>query len=198
MRYLKSGFKRSRAVGLDLEGRAKNPLSRRPNPPGVHGAARKKKSDYALHLLEKQKIRFSYDVSEKQFYNLYVEATHTKGVTGTILLQQLESRCDNLVYRSGLAATRAQARQLINHGHILVNGKKHDIASTRLKAGDTITIAEKSRAMVKALIEGREPVVPAWMTVDRANLTMTYTMVPDRADLDQNFNEALVIEFYSR
>jgi small subunit ribosomal protein S4 len=198
MRYLKSGFKRSRAVGIDLEGRAKNPLSRRPNPPGQHGAARKKKSDYALHLLEKQKIRFTYDLSERQFYNLYVEATHTKGVTGTILLQQLEARVDNLVYRAGFAATRSQARQLVTHGHVLLNGVKHNIPSTRLKVGETITVCDKSKAKVKALVEGRENVIPAWITVDKAAMSMTYTMQPDRADLDQNFNEALVIEFYSR
>ncbi|MBK9773578.1 MAG: 30S ribosomal protein S4 [Candidatus Obscuribacter sp.] len=152
MKYLGSICKRVRAVGMTECSKVKG--SRRQHPPGQHGADRKKKSDYAKHLMEKQKIRWTYNISEKQFYNTFQEAVRRKGVTGTILLQLLESRLDNVVFRSGLVGTRAQGRQLINHGHFLVNGKPVNIASYRLRPTDKVSVRDKSRSLVKTMQRG--------------------------------------------
>jgi small subunit ribosomal protein S4 len=197
MRYLGSKCKRCRAVGQSVCGRVKCAILRKPSPPGQHGAARKKKSDYALQLSEKQKIRWTYDVSERQFYAVYEEASKVKGVTGTIMLQILESRLDNIVFRSNLAGSRSHARQLINHGHILLNGSKCTIASARTKQGDSIAIREKSRPTVKEAHKA-SVIVPEWMSADEKALTASVTMIPTREQLDQTFNEHLVIEYYSR
>lgn len=166
---------------------------------GQHGAVRKKLSDYALHLNEKQKIRLTYLVSEKQFAKYYHKAAGKKGVTGTILLQLLESRLDNILFRAGLGITRKQTRQIVNHGHVLVNGKKVDIPSYLAKAGDVITIRSKSNDFLKSVTELIDMAcAPAWMTIDKAALKVTFDRIPEREELDPEIKEQLVIEYYSK
>ena len=166
---------------------------------GQHGAARKKLSDYALHLNEKQKIRLTYLVSEKQFVKYYNEANRRKGVTGTILLQLLESRLDNVVFRTGFAITRKQARQIVGHGHVLVNGKRVDIPSFLVKPGDVITFKANSTDFVKSVVSSIDmAIAPAWMTIDKDALKVTFDRIPEREELDPELKEQLVIEYYSK
>lgn len=173
--------------------------SMRQSASGQHGAVRKKLSDYAIHLNEKQKIRLTYLVSEKQFAKYYSEAARRKGVTGTILLQMLESRLDNVLFRAGFSATRKQSRQIVNHGHVLVNGKKVDIPSFLVKAGDVITIKSRSNDFIKAVLEPIDSAIaPAWMTIDRDAQKITFDRIPEREELDPEFKEQLVIEYYSK
>ena len=167
--------------------------SMRQTASGQHGAVRKKLSEYAIHLAEKQKV------SEKQFAKYYNEAARRKGVTGTILLQILESRLDNVLYRAGLGITRKQTRQIVNHGHVLVNDKKVDIPSYLVKAGDVITIRSKSNAFLKGVTEMIDMAcAPAWMTIDKEALKITFDRIPEREELDPDFKEQLVIEYYSK
>ncbi len=173
--------------------------SMRPNPSGQHGAARKKLSEYALHLAEKQKIRFTYLVSEKQFAKYYNEAARKKGVTGTILLQLLETRLDNVLFRAGFGITRKQTRQIVNHGHVLVNGKKVDIPSFLVKAGDVVTVKAKSATYFTSIASLIDMACsPAWMTVDKEAFKITFDRVPEREELDPEIKEQLVIEYYSK
>ena len=173
--------------------------SMRQTASGQHGAVRKKLSEYALHLNEKQKIRLTYLVSEKQFAKYYHEAARRKGVTGTLLLQLLESRLDNVLYRAGFGVTRSQSRQIVNHGHVLVNGKKVDIPSYLVKAGDVITVKSRSAAFIKTVIESIDlACAPAWMTIDKEALKITFDRLPEREELDPDFKEQLVIEYYSK
>jgi small subunit ribosomal protein S4 len=173
--------------------------SLRQNASGQHGAARKKLSDYALHLNEKQKIRLTYLVSEKQFVRYYNEASRRKGVTGTILLQLLESRLDNILFRAGFAITRKQARQIVGHGHILVNGKRVDIPSFLVKPGDVITFKAGSADFVKSVLSMIDmAIAPAWMTIDKDALKVTFDRIPEREELDPELKEQLVIEYYSK
>ena len=166
---------------------------------GQHGQNRKKLSDYAVHLNEKQKIRLTYLVSEKQFAKYYKEAARRQGVTGTILLQLLESRLDNVLYRAGFSTTRRQSRQLVGHGHVLVNGKKVDIPSYLVKPSDVITIRERSKELFKSLTESIDvAVMPAWMAVDKDELKVTFERIPQREEMDPYFKEQLVIEYYSK
>ena len=173
--------------------------SMRQNASGQHGAARKKLSDYALHLNEKQKIRLTYLVSEKQFVKYYNEASRRKGVTGTILLQLLESRLDNVVFRTGFAITRKQARQIVGHGHVLVNGKRVDIPSFLVKPGDVITFKANSTEFVKSVVSSIDmAIAPAWMTIDKEAFKVTFDRIPEREELDPELKEQLVIEYYSK
>ncbi len=173
--------------------------SMRQTASGQHGAVRKKLSEYALHLAEKQKIRFTYLVSEKQFAKYYNEAARRKGVTGTILLQLLESRLDNVLYRAGFGITRKQSRQIVNHGHVLVNGRKVDIPSYLVKAGDVVTIKANSTNFLKSVNEMIDMAcAPAWMTIDKDALKITFDRIPEREELDPDMKEQLVIEFYSK
>lgn len=197
MRYLGSKCKRCRAVGQSVCGRVKCAILRKPSPPGQHGAARKKKSDFALQLAEKQKIRWTYDVSERQFYGVYEEASRAKGVTGTIMLQILESRLDNIVFRSNLAGSRSHARQLVSHGHVELNGQKVTVPSIRTKLGDKVTVRDGSKKHLKESHKAGVP-VPEWLNVDEKAFTAEVGMIPTREQLDQTFNEHLVIEYYSR
>lgn len=168
-------------------------------PSGQHGAVRKKLSDYATHLNEKQKIRLTYLVSEKQFAKYYHSAAHKKGVTGTILLQMLEARLDNVLFRAGLGITRKQTRQIVTHGHVLVNGKKVDRASYSIKAGDVVTIKPKSADFMKSVVGLIDmAIAPAWMTIDKEALKITFDRVPEREELDPEIKEQLVIEYYSK
>jgi len=173
--------------------------SMRQNASGQHGAVRKKLSEYALHLKEKQKIRLTYLLSEKQFAKYYKEASRKKGVTGTTLLQLLESRLDNVLYKAGFGITRKQTRQIVNHGHVLVNGKKVDVPSYLVKAGDVITVKSKSNEFVKN-VQGMIDLAcaPPWMTIDKDAQKITFDRVPEREELDPDMKEQLVIEYYSK
>ncbi len=182
----------------DLSNR-KLATSMRATPSGQHGGMRKKPSEYSLQLKEKQKIRMTYLVSEKQFAKYYEKAAKSKGVTGTVLLQMLESRLDNVVFRAGFAITRKQSRQIVNHGHVLVNDKKVDIPSYLLKEGDVVTVKSKSNAFVKTVQDSIDLALNyAWLNVDRKTQKITYERTPAREEMDPEFKEQLVIEYYSK
>ena len=162
---------------------------------------RRKQSEYALQLNEKQKLKFIYGVLEKQFYKYYTMATKTNGLTGEVLLQLLERRLDNVVFRLGYASTRREARQLIGHGHFTVNGAKVDIPSYLVKPGEVIAIREKSRSSVKfkTVMEANEKwLVPKWLTKDAANFSGTVVAMPERGDIDFEVAEHLIVELYSK
>ncbi|MFV0497046.1 MAG: 30S ribosomal protein S4 [Candidatus Fimivivens sp.] len=162
---------------------------------------RKKQSEYALQLNEKQKLKFIYGVLEKQFYRYYLMANKSSGITGEVLLQLLERRLDNVVFRLGYANTRREARQLIGHGHFSVNGAKVDIPSYLVKAGEVITIREKSRSSVKfkdILENNAKWMVPKWLSKDAANFSGTVVSLPDREEIDFEVSEHLIVELYSK
>ena len=169
--------------------------------PGQHGQGRKKSSEYGLQLRAKQKARRFYGVQEGQFYHYFELAERKQGITGENLLQILESRLDNVVYRAGFASSRAEARQLVGHGHYEVNGKRVDIASYLLRAGDVVSVCEKSKASekFKAVIEanGARP-VPEWMDLDRDALSVKVVALPERNQIDAPVEEQLIVEFYSK
>lgn len=175
-------------------------FDRRPAAPGQHGAARKKIGEYGMQLREKQKAKRAYGVLETQFHRYFESATREKGITGENLLVLLERRLDNVVYRCGFGSSRAQARQLVRHGHIRVNGKKVNIPSFLVNVGDVITIREKSAEAehFKALREGSGKMVPKWITVDNENLKATVAAAPARDDIDLTIQENLIVELYSR
>lgn len=164
------------------------------------GNRRKKVSEYGAQLKEKQKVKFVYGILEKQFHKYYLKAANMKGITGDNMLQLLEQRLDNVVYRLGLAKTRRMARQIVVHGHIRVNGQKVDIPSYSVKAGDVITLRQKSAEleMFKSLREGTTAVTPKWLTFDAPNLTGTVVALPAREDIDLQLQENMIVEFYSR
>jgi small subunit ribosomal protein S4 len=198
-RYTGPSWKLSRRLGISLSGTGKE-LDKRPYAPGQHGPnQRKKLSEYGLQLQEKQKLRHMYGVNERQFRNLFDIAGKMTGKHGENFMILLETRLDNVVYRLGLARTRRQARQLVNHGHILVDGKRVDIPSYRVKAGQTITLREKSRNLevVKEAVEVNN-FVPDFLTFDADKLEGTFTRLPERSELPAEINEALIVEFYSR
>ena len=175
-------------------------LNRRTGAPGQHGAARKKVGEYGKQLREKQKARRAYGLLEGQFFRTYERASNMKGVTGENLLSLLERRLDNVIYRAGFAASRPQARQLVLHGHFLVNGKKVDIPSYEVDQNDVITVKVKSKEMelFKAAREGSNRVVPKWLTVNADELTATVSALPARDDIDFSLQENMIVEFYSR
>ncbi|SDM27150.1 30S ribosomal protein S4 [Bacillus sp. OK048] len=198
-RYTGSSWKISRRLGISLSGTGKE-LEKRPYAPGQHGPnQRKKLSEYGLQLQEKQKLRHMYGVTERQFRNLFDKAGKMGGVHGENFMILLESRLDNVVYRLGLARTRRAARQLVNHGHILVDGSRVDIPSYRLAAGQTISLREKSRNLdvVKEALEVNN-FVPDFLTFDADKLEGTFTRSPERSELPAEINETLIVEFYSR
>lgn len=206
-RYTSSACRQCRREGtkLFLKGEKcfsqKCAVGKRPTPPGQHGQARQRKmSEYGTQLREKQKARRAYGVLETQFKRTYNRATTMKGVTGENLLQLLERRLDNVVYRAGLAASRAQARQLVNHGHFLVNGKKVDIPSYTVKSDDVITVRARSKEMdhFKAVREGSNRIVPKWLSLNADELTATVAALPARDDVDFSLQENMIVEFYSR
>lgn len=192
----------SRRFGVSLFGPSKS-FDKRNFPPGQHGArnTRKKHSDYSIALAEKQKLRFQYGIMEKQFRRYFETAARKRGVTGEILLQLLELRLDNVCYRMGLGNTRRAARQMVNHGHILVNGKKVDICSYNCKPGDVISARESARSQqlgIKFLDQTQGVPVPDWVTIDRDKVSGTIARVPTREEIDPLVNEQLVVELYSR
>lgn len=198
-RYTGPAYKKSRRYGFSTLENGKD-LAKRPYAPGQHGAGRRKKiSEYGIQLQEKQKIRFMYGLNEKQFRRLFDRASKLKGVHGENFLKLLESRLDNLVYRMGLSTTRRGARQLVNHGHILVNGSKVDIPSYSCKPGDVVSVKENSleHPAIKASLEAGVK-TPAYVEFDNKKLTGTYLRYPERTELSADINESLVVEFYNR
>lgn len=162
---------------------------------------RRKQSEYGLQLNEKQKVKFIYGLLEKQFHKYYVMATKRQGITGEMLLQILESRLDNVVFRLGLANTRREARQIVNHGHITVNGKKVDIPSYLVKPGDVISVKEKSRSSVRIkeiVEENAKRVIPQWLDMDRNTLTGKVVRLANRDDIEYEVEEHLIVELYSK
>lgn len=174
-------------------------MERRPVAPGQHGAARKKNSEYAVQLREKQKAKRAYGLLEKQFRSYYDRATRIKGVTGENMLMLLECRLDNVVYRMGIGSSRAQSRQIVNHGHITVNGRTVNIPSFIVKAGDEIAIKENKQdnAMFKEL-RGAKIVMPKWLEFNTETFVGKIIELPKREDVDLNINEQLIVELYSK
>lgn len=174
-------------------------MERRPVAPGQHGASRKKNSEYAVQLREKQKAKRAYGLLEKQFYSYYEEAERMKGITGENMLMLLELRLDNVVYRMGIGSSRAQSRQIVNHGHITVNGKVVDIPSYHTKAGDVIGVKEvkQDNAMFKEL-RGAKIVMPKWVEFDTETFVGKVVEIPKREDIDLSINEQLIVELYSK
>ncbi len=199
-RYTGPRTKRSRRARQLLDENKAKYFDRRPYPPGQHGRGRIRESQYQIQLREKQKLRFMYGVLEKQFRKYYKNAAKKSGITGTNLLVILESRLDNVVYRSGLASTRPQARQLVNHGHFLVNGNKVDIPSYEVKAGDVVTVRERSKDILPIVHSidtvGRQ--VPEWLTVDTSKKSITVDSMPSREMIDTEIKEQLIVELYSK
>src|SRR6476661_2513532 len=179
----------------------KCPIEIRPYPPGEHGRGRTKDSEYLLQLREKQKARRIYGVLEKQFRGYYEEANRKRGKTGEVMLQILESRLDNVVYRAGFAKSRDMARQLVSHGHILVNGKKVDIPSYRVAEADIIEVRAKSHEMTPFIVaraEAGERPTPAWLEVIPDKMRVLVHTLPSRAQVDTQVQEQLIVEYYSK
>ena len=198
-RYTGSSYKQARRVGFSITETGKE-LAKRPYGPGQHGKDRKGKlSDYGVQLKEKQKVRFMYGLNERQFRKTFDEAAKLQGIHGTNFLRLLESRLDNLVYRAGFASTRRGARQLVNHGHVTVNGKKVDIPSYRVKVGDVISLKEDDKnlkVVEEALSKSSKRV--DFITYDENKKEATFVRLPERNELNADINEALIVEFYNK
>ncbi|GEE04021.1 30S ribosomal protein S4 [Gordonia spumicola] len=199
-RYTGPATKKSRRLRVDLIG-GDAAFEKRPYPPGQHGRARIKESEYLLQLQEKQKARFTYGVMEKQFRRYYEEANRRSGKTGDVLLQILETRLDNVVYRAGIARTRRQARQMVSHGHFTVNGVRVDVPSYRVSQYDIIDVRQKSLQTTPFQISletvgDRTP--PAWLQVVPSTLRILVHSVPERAQIDVPLTEQLIVEYYSK
>ncbi|HFC03901.1 MAG TPA: 30S ribosomal protein S4 [Nitratifractor salsuginis] len=206
-RYRGPREKLERRLGVDLglkgERRlaGKSALEKRPYPPGQHGQRRTKISEYGLQLREKQKAKFMYGVSEKQFRAIFKEANRREGNTGELLIQLLEQRLDNVVYRMGFATTRAFARQLVNHGHILVDGKRVDIPSYRVKPGQKVEVREKSKnnpQIQRAMELTNQTGIVEWVDVDKEKLFGIFTRIPEREEISIPVEERLIVELYSK
>jgi small subunit ribosomal protein S4 len=200
-RYRGPKCRKCRRYGASICGTARCALTRRSYPPGPRPARRRKISDRGQQLIEKQKVRFAYGVMEKQFRRYYEYAVGRPGPTGEELMRVLEARLDNVVYRMGLGSTRAQARQLVTHGHVAVNGRKLDIPSARVSVGWEVALTKRGAKteyakIVKEEIEGRE--VPGWLEVDREQLTGRVAAEPAVSDIDAMFNPSAIVEYYSR
>jgi len=199
MRFTGSTWKRSRRLGVSISESGKE-FKKRTYGPGQHGADRKKKpSEYGKQLLEKQKLRQLYGVNERQFRRMFMLALRSEEVTGFAFMKILESRLDNMVFRMGFARTRAAARQLVNHGHVLLNGKKVDIPSALTKVGDVISIKESSRSIkiIKDTLENTAHTV-GWVEVDEAKFEGKILREPERKELTQEVTESQIVEFYNR
>ena len=198
-RYTGPSYKRSRSVGFSTLENGKD-LARRPYRPGMHGTKKQGKlSNYGEQLKEKQKVKFMYGLNERQFHKTFVEAGKLQGIHGENFLKLLESRLDNLVYRMGFANTRRGARQLVNHGHITVDGKKVDIPSYQVKAGDVIAVKEASKDH-KAILESLEKVnkTVEYVEFDKKKLSGTYVRMPERSELPADIKESMIVEFYNK
>ncbi len=204
-RYIGPKCKLSRRAGADLmlkgRGRSLETKCNMETRPGQHGAVKPRLSDYALQLREKQKLKQMYGVLENQFRNYYLKASSTKGATGLLLLQMLETRLDNVVYRMGLANTRSEARQLVSHKAIQVNGKIVNVPSYSVEPGDTVEVREKSKKQARiasALSVTAQVGFPDWMEVDEKAMKGTFKSVPERGQILPDINENLVVELYSK
>ncbi len=203
-RYRGPVGKVSRRLGFGITEKGERILKKRPTVPGMHGHSQvnKKQSDYSVRLAEKQKARYIYGLLEKQFRRTFEEAKRQTGETGANFFSLLERRLDNVVYRLGIGTTRAQARQLVNHGHIMVNGHKVDIASYIVKVGEVISVRPQSRnrPYFKEMAEGgaQRNRVPGWISFDAANLSGTIAALPRREDAEPGINDLFIVEFYSR
>ena len=198
-RYTGPAFKKSRRVGFSTLENGKD-IARRPYRPGQHGQSRRAKvSEYETQLKEKQKVRFIYGLTEKQFKKTFNEAAKLKGVHGENLLKLLESRLDNIVYRIGFASTRRGARQLVNHGHVLVDGKKVNIPSYRLRPGQVVSMKEADKDL-KVVKESLEKVFNRveFINYDNSKMTGTFMRLPERNELNPEINEALIVEYYNK
>jgi small subunit ribosomal protein S4 len=198
-RYTGSAYKKSRRVGFSTLENGKD-LAKRPYRPGQHGQDRKAKpSNYAEQLNEKQKVKFTYGLTEKQFHQLFLKAGKLEGIHGENFLKLLESRLDNVAYRMGLSKTRRGARQVVNHGHLLVNGKKVNIPSYLVQPGDVISVKEASKEH-KAIKESLEAInsTVAYVNFDKAKMEGTFVRYPERSELSAEINEPLIVEYYSR
>ena len=198
-RYTGPAYKKSRRLGFSTLESGKD-LARKPYAPGVHGQDRRKKlNEYGIQLQEKQKMRIMYGLTEKQFRRVFEKASKMKGIAGENLFMLLESRLDNMVYRLGMARTRRGARQIVNHGHILVNGEKVNIPSYTLKVGDVISVKENSKNH-PAIIDALEATVstPAWVSMDKKKLEGKFVRLPERSELNSEIDETLIVEYYNR
>ncbi len=199
-RYRGPETKIARKFGEAIFGYDKS-FDRKNYPPGQHGLMKKRKQqkEYGLQLQEKQKAKYTYGVLERQFRNLFEKASRKEGVTGAVLLQMLESRLDNVVFRLGISPSRRASRQLVSHGHVLVNGKSVNIPSYLLHAGDKITLRDKSKdlAMVKESLSGKGKPL-AWLDWNMSNMEGTYIAVPEREQIPENIKEQLIVELYSK
>lgn len=199
-RYTGPKTKIARKFGEPIYGSDKY-YDKRNFPPGQHGAAKKRKkvSEYGLQLNEKQKAKYTYGILERQFRNLFDKASKKKGITGVILLQLIESRLDNVVYRLGIAPTRDAARQLVSHRHITVNGRVLNIPSAMLKPGDIVAVREKSKSLevITNAVEGHSNTF-SWLEWDSATLTGKFMNYPNREDIPETINEQLIVELYSK
>ncbi len=176
-------------------------LSKKNYPPGQHGNGRKKKtSEYGIQLREKQKAKYTYGVLEKQFRNLFEKAQRSKGITGEVLIQLLECRLDNIVYRMGIGNTRAAARQLVSHGHIVVDGKMVNIPSYSVKPGQVVGVREKAKSLeiIQDNLSGFNHSKYAWIEWDQPSMSAKYLHIPDRTDIPENIKEQLIVELYSK
>ncbi len=198
MRNTKPVWKQSRRLGFSLLGTGEE-LRKRQTAPGQHGADKKKVSEYGRQLTEKQKLRHMYGVNERQFRRLFELASKSKGITGLSFMRILESRLDNLVYRANFAPTRKAARQLVNHGHVLVNGKKVDIPSVLLSVGDVVSLKDNSKDLkiVKESLAKNNPTVK-YVEVDAEKKTLKFLRLPERNELPQDIQESQIVEYYNR
>ncbi len=191
-----------RRLGINVFGNPKYDrlLEKKAYPPGQHGRRRSRVSDYGTQLAEKQKLRFCYGLNERQFRNLFAKAKAMKGITGDKMMSLLECRIDNVVYRLGMANTRAQARQLVKHGHFCINGRKVSTPSITVEADDKITVRknDRSQRIVKEQIEARGRDIPAWMVLDEKSMTALIVREPMREEIPTVANEQLVVGFYSK
>ncbi|HBR85692.1 MAG TPA: 30S ribosomal protein S4 [Firmicutes bacterium] len=197
-RYLGPVWKKSRHLGYSILGTGEE-LAKRPYGPGQHGNDRKGKvSEYGRQLLEKQKLRYTYGVSERQFRRYFGIAKKARELTGLAFMQVCERRLDNIVFRLGFASTRRQARQLVSHGHVTVNGKKVDIPSYLVEIGEVISLKEKSKTL-KLVKDAQEKIIPVkYVTLDKNKLEGSLTRLPERAELSSDIDEAQIVEFYNR
>ncbi len=202
-RYIGPTCRLSRRYEMDLDFKTRDIKSKcnLALPPGQHGSRKKRGTDYGAQLAAKQQLRFKYGLLERQFHSLYVKASRRTGATGVLLLQMLESRLDNIVYRMGFAATRREARQLVTHKGVLVNGRVLNIPSYAVKVGDEVSVREEARAQSRvqeAMNRAAERGFSEWLQVDAKTFTATYKRIPDRSDLPADINEQLVVELYSK
>ncbi|MSQ30857.1 MAG: 30S ribosomal protein S4 [Dehalococcoidia bacterium] len=200
-RYIGPKCRKCRRYGVSLCGKAKCALQRRPSPPGPRSLRRRKVSDRGLQLIEKQKVRFAYGVMEGQFQRYYHRAALRPGVTGTNLMQMLEERLDNVVYRAGFASSRAQARQIVNHGLVAVDGRKLSIPSAHVRLGQEISLTDRGghTEYAKILADAiRSRDVPGWIEIDRGALKARVAALPGPGDWEPHFNPNAVVEYYSR